>query len=358
METDILIVGGGLSGLALAEQLQRRGRTWLMVEARNRLGGRILTHEFAGADFDLGPAWYWPGQPRLDQMVRRFGLTAYEQYSDGAMVVQDQSGAVETSRGFAPMRGSLRLAGGMGVLVQALAAELPADRLHLNRPLSRLEKAAVGISATAGLDRIKARHVVLAIPPRVAAETVSFVPALSEEATEAMHSIPTWMAGQAKILAIYEKPHWREAGLSGDAVSQCGPMMEIHDASPIRGGPFGLFGFVGYPPGIRAEHPDRLLELARQQLVAMFGANMTRPLALRMQDWAQMPETATRRDLVSPPFHPAYGLPRALTNLWSGDLMLGATETARGFGGFLEGALEAADTITGILESTPQVAAP
>ncbi len=38
------------------------------------------------------------------------------------------------------------------------------------------------------------------------------------------------MAGHAKVVALYERPFWREQGLSGDAISHCGTLAEIHDA--------------------------------------------------------------------------------------------------------------------------------
>ena len=57
-----LIVGGGLSGLsglALAEALEAQGRDYVLVEARERFGGRILTEHLEDGYFDLGPAWFW-----------------------------------------------------------------------------------------------------------------------------------------------------------------------------------------------------------------------------------------------------------------------------------------------------------
>ena len=74
MQTDILIVGGGLSGLALADHLARQGTDFLLVEAQERLGGRIMTKDIAGGRFDLGPAWFWPGQPRMAALSRRFNI--------------------------------------------------------------------------------------------------------------------------------------------------------------------------------------------------------------------------------------------------------------------------------------------
>ena len=77
----------------------------------------------------------------------------------------------------------------------------------------------------------------------------------------------------------------------------------------------------------------------------MFGEQMGNPISLHMLDWAQEPETATALDQNGPRFHPSYGLPRSLSNIWSGKLIFGSTETASGYGGFLEGALEAADRV-------------
>ena len=56
-----------------------------------------------------------------------------------------------------------------------------------------------------------------AIPPRLLLEHVGFEPDLDETAREAMRSAETWMAAQAKVVIGYEKPFWREAGLSGNA---------------------------------------------------------------------------------------------------------------------------------------------
>jgi len=52
MKTEVLIVGGGLAGLSLADKLAREGVDFLLVEAQNRLGGRILTEDIGGGAFD------------------------------------------------------------------------------------------------------------------------------------------------------------------------------------------------------------------------------------------------------------------------------------------------------------------
>lgn len=350
MNTDVLIIGGGLAGLSLADHLQARGQAWLLAEAQDVLGGRIQSPMLAGARFDVGPAWFWPGQHRMETLVRRFGLHVFEQFSRGDRLFQDSSGAVYRNRGYASMEGSLRVAGGLGQLVTALQDALPAERVKAGTTVTSLHWTGERILATAAKGQIDAKRVVLALPPRVAAETISFAPSLPEAALNAALSIPTWMAGQAKFVAVYDRPYWRDEGFSGDAISQKGPLGEIHDASPSVGGPYALFGFVGWPTEVRAQHRAETITYAIAQLQEIFGAALGQPLATQMMDWAEVPTVATRLDRAGPAGHPAFGLPTDLTELWDGCLHFGSTETARGHGGYLEGALEASERLMGGLK--------
>ncbi len=283
-----LIIGGGLSGLALAEALETAGHDYMLLEARDRFGGRIQTEHHGNGYFDLGPAWFWPGQPRMATLVDRLGLKRFDQYTQGAMTYEDAQGQVQHGRGFASMEGSWRLNGGLQALTQALAARLPAARHRLNTPVIGLTKTDGTITATLGNgDSLTAQQVVLAMPPRLAAQ-ISFSPALPAPALKSMQGVKTWMAGQAKALAVYDNPFWREAGLSGDASSRFGPMVEIHDASPATGGPYGLFGFIGVPPEARTDAPT-LRHHITQQLVRLFGPDAAKPAQLYLKDWAKTP---------------------------------------------------------------------
>lgn len=342
IETDVLIVGGGLAGLRLADLLWNAKIDFQLIEARNRFGGRVLSLLQEGNAFDLGPAWFWPGQPRMAALADRFGLQVFEQWSRGDFRFEDAQGNIRQGQGMAAMQGSLRLSGGMAALTDALVSTLPPDRLHLSRPLKTLRLTHDSIQAETAGALFGAKRVVLALPPRLAAG-IKFIPALPPEALLTMSNIPTWMAGQAKALALYDRPFWREAGLSGDAMSQRGPLVEIHDASPFIGGPYALFGFIGVPPAHRSDQASLETGIA-SQLRRLFGPDTPNPHAIDIQDWATEVTTATDQDATPLAGHPRYGMPSALRNLWGSKLSLAGTECAEEFGGFLEGALEAAES--------------
>lgn len=344
-----LIVGGGLSGLALADALHAKGRDFILVEGRTRLGGRIKTDTYGGGAFDLGPAWFWPGQPRIARMIERLNLAKFDQFADGDLMYETEQGHVQRGRGFSSMQGSWRLAGGLGALIDALAHGLPQDRIKMGTEVTGLNKTEAGVVATFRTGESMAfDRVVLCLPPRVATN-INFLPGLPNAATQALENIPTWMAGQAKAVAIYDTPFWREAGLSGDAQSRFGPMVEIHDASPQQGGPYALFGFIGVPPKGRADEQS-LRQHIEAQLGRLFGPMGAAPKQLLVKDWAFDPFTATKADLAPLYAHPSYGMPRALAGLWDNHLLFGGTEMAPQFGGYIEGALEAAENVVKTLE--------
>lgn len=334
----VAIVGGGLTGLALAHRLQADGIRFQLFEARDRLGGRILTERCHGDWFDLGPSWFWPGQPRMAAFVERFGLRVFPQFSDGAQLFDTAQGDVIRDHGFASMQGSLRVHGGMRALVGALADELPDGSVLTGNPVQSVSGAAElrFLDGTClSFDRI-----VMAVPPRVAAE-LHYIPQLPSATMAALQSIPTWMAGHAKLTAVYEAPFWREEDLSGDASSQRGPLVEIHDASSEGRG--ALFGFLGVPAEARAGQRDAVISASLAQLARLFGPRAGTPEAVFYTDWAEEAGTSVTADRAPLTHHPAYGRPAALQPTLSDRLYFASTELAPEMGGFLEGALAAAE---------------
>lgn len=345
MMTSVLIVGGGVCGVRLAGLLRARGVSCILAESRSTLGGRVRTerYETPGAYADLGPAWVWPHQPRVLSLLRERSLPTFEQHTAGQLVFQDEHGATRRFD-MATMGGSLRIQGGMLRLVESLAEDLDAQHVWLDAHLQRLECTDAGIRASFRDGRtLEVAQVVLTVPPRVVAASVSFEPELAGPLRNAMTAVPTWMAGHAKAVAIYDTPFWREGGLNGDAVSHCGPLGELHDASPHDASAGALFGFFGKPAAWRRAHAATLQDEVRAQLAALFGDAAGRPRTLSIVDWAQDPLVATPADDVVLREHPRYGPLPPTDGRWSSILLFSGTELAPTEGGYIEGALTAAE---------------
>ena len=350
---DTLIIGGGLSGIYAAYLLARRKESFVVLEARERLGGRILSPEHQGSFSDLGPSWYWPSiHPKMAQLIQSLGLKGYRQFEEGLGRFQSSSGAVQTVSGYVTEPLSWRLSGGMMALITKLCEEIPENAIRLNHPVCNIEKKGTGALVSVGeLEQepwvqFKAKKVILALPPRLAASTILFNPDLPHKLTQAMLRIGTWMAGQAKFYALYEEPSWQQAGLSGQAFSQRGPMGELHDGSNNNQGPYGLTGFVGIPAAQR-HNQQPLIEAILSQLALIYGKPAAQPTTLFYKDWAREQFTATQLD--QPPMyeHPLYHPPANQTTFWDNIIHFAGTETAIQHGGYLEGALTAAERAVG-----------
>ena len=346
LKVDIMIIGGGLSGLVATWQLRSAGISACVMEARTRFGGRILTAEGSeDAACDLGPSWFWPGQPLMESVLKHFNISSYEQFVDGAVLFQQQDGSAEKIDTVSPMTGARRVQGGISHLTDALADEIEASCRYAAHEVMGLsiDNSVITVDAVgpSGKLQVQANQVALAIPPRLAAE-LAFSPELPATTIQTLRETPTWMAGHAKFFVIYDQPFWREQGLCGTVISQHGPLSEIHDASPNSENAFSLFGFSGLDAEGRANMGEaEFIKQAIAQLVTLFGDEASRPKKIYFQDWSTETFTANLADRKSTDHHPQYGLNLPLGCAWQGRLEFISTETSASSGGLMEGALEA-----------------
>lgn len=362
---DVAIIGGGLSGLYLAHQLQQRGRSFELFEARSRLGGRILSRSVQGGfNYDLGPGWIWPdSQPRIARLVRSQGLKTYPQWLAGdSLYLAAREMPAQRYRDPATYADARRIQGGMVSVVENLVQQLPKQRLHTEHRLEALTDAGEYILLNvdhAGTQRqLFAHQVVLCLPPRLLVERVAFNPELAPPLQRLMQETPTWMAGQAKALIRYRRPFWREQGLSGALLSgyQGAALGEVFDAGDENGGDAALSGFFALPAELRRLWRDDLEALLLDQLVRAFGPEAATPESIQIQDWADEPLTAVATDAQPLRAHPDYGHPWFELDHWNDKLHFCGTETATEFGGYLEGALESAERVARALNLSEQTA--
>lgn len=346
---ETLIVGAGISGLYAAYLLAKQGKSFVVLEARDHLGGRILSPQCGALYADMGPSWFWPDiQPRMVKLVKTLGLSPYRQFEQGFGRYQGPSGDVRNVSGYPMEPPSWRLRGGMMALIEGISRDISAEAIKLNHPVCSIKKIDDGARVSVGkleqepIACYEAKRVILALPPRLIASTILFDPDLSDNLCQSMLKIGTWMAGQAKFHTVYDKPFWRECNLSGQAFSQRGPMVEIHDGSNGDEGPYGIMGFVGLPAAGRG-NKDLLIEAMLVQLAILFGDQAQYPVKYFYQDWACEPYTATYIDKAPMREHPHYHPPAGKSNIWNGVIRFAGTETTEDQGGYLEGALAAAE---------------
>lgn len=93
---DVVVVGAGLSGLQAASDIQKAGLSCVVLEARDRVGGKTWTREANnGKLVDVGAAWINDtNQSKIYTLAKRFNLELVKQNTDGDCVMQISSDTV------------------------------------------------------------------------------------------------------------------------------------------------------------------------------------------------------------------------------------------------------------------------
>jgi monoamine oxidase len=115
-ETEICVVGAGFAGLAGARRLAAAGRDVVVLEARDRVGGRVWNREMSdGTIVSAGGTWLGKRQDRMFALCNEMGMATYPQFEDGDVLL-DLDGAQHRYHGLIPNFGLLHVAAlGLGL---------------------------------------------------------------------------------------------------------------------------------------------------------------------------------------------------------------------------------------------------
>lgn len=439
---DVVVVGAGLSGLVAAREVKRQGRSVLVVEARDRVGGRLLNHELAdGSVIEAGGAFVGPTQDHILALADELGVKTFKEYVEGenvyvkngsastytgtvppdpeiladAALLQTQIdqwaaempvdapwahpraaewdaqsvdgwirgntlnpatrdlflcylqaalgtdgadtsllfliwyiaasgnettvGTFERSSGTAGAAQDSRFVGGSGLIPQRLARQL-GDRVALNAPVRRITQTSSHVDVSTDRGTVRAKRVIVACPPATILG-IDWFPMLPPRRQQLLTRMP--MGALMKCDAVYEKPFWREKGLSGSGLSNEGAVRTAFDNSPADAAVGVLLTFVGgsvwdrYGNQSQAKRRQAVLE----GFAAMFGEEALHPIEYTEHDW-----THDRWTLGSPV---AVQVPGAITAYgdqirkpfrrvhWAG------TETSTYWCGYMDGAVRAGE---------------
>lgn len=434
---DVLIVGAGLSGLRAATRLTEAGVSVLVVEARDRVGGRTWSKRIGAGTFDVGGQWMGPTQRRLARLTEDLGLQTFPTHGEGTKVL-DIAGrrstyesdipslrphrlvmlqgaltyleylrkqvpvAVPTSarkaaewdamsletfkRRFVPSAevralldcavrivfgcepaelstlfflqylnaggGLLKLAEihdgaqetryveGTQPLSIGLADRLPSGSLVLGAPVRRVIHAEDSVVLDTDAGVFAGRFAIFALAPALASR-IAFEPMLPPRRDQLVQRFP--MGATTKILVAYDRAFWREAGMSGELVSDGRPISAVFDNTSHDGAQPMLVCFVvAHAARALSERPrDERRTAVLEALVRGFGPAAREPSHYVEQDWAAEPWSAGCPT--------GFATPGALMSCGDalrtpiGRLHWAGTETATEWMGYLEGALQAGE---------------
>jgi putrescine oxidase len=379
---DVVVVGAGAAGLTAANELRAAGLSVAVLEARERVGGRLWTDEIDGAVLELGGQWVSPDQHALIDTVAELGLETYSRYREGDSVYVGADGVLHRFRGdtfpvsaetertiaeiterldamvaeidpdrpwahekavewdtiswdawlraqtdddeavrnLAFATGSAMLtkpthafsllqsllmaasAGSYSHLVDAdfildkrvvgglqqvplLLAERLGEDVILNQPVRTLRWGDTdGVVAIADDVTVRARFAILALAP-VLYPRISFEPPLPRRQHQMHQHIS--MGFVIKVHAVYDRPFWREAGLSGTAFSPYELAHEAYDNTNHGDERGTLVGFVSDQNAddmfrlTAEERRERILE----SLSHYYGPEAKKPLVYYESDW-------------------------------------------------------------------------
>lgn len=346
MDKKIIILGAGLTGLTISYLLKEKGISSKILEARNRLGGRINTIKGnEETPIEMGATWLGEKHKTLVNFLNHLGIKKFKQYNHGVAFFETMS--------FAPPQEflipestepSFRIKGGSSHLIERLAYKIGSENISLNQVISKIEKQDNYINIiNEQNEEISADILISTVPPKLFAKTISCVPSLPEGVLNIFKTTQTWMEGSTKFGVEYKTPFWKKNGQAGTVFSQSSIIPEMYDHTNFEENKFALKGFLnGSATQFSKEERNKKVIAT---LVKFFGEEAKNHAGYFDNVWEKEKFTFSPSDdfLYS---HQNNGHHVFQNSYWENQLWFAGTETSMNYGGYMEGAIQSAQNTT------------
>lgn len=342
--SDIVIIGGGLTGLTLYHFLKDGALKINLVEARPRIGGRIHTlRPEGGPPVEMGATWLGTKHTRLVHLLKSLGLEIFPQKLGSQAIYEWISTSPHQLVALPPNEEpSYRIRGGTGTLVNALAEALPGESLYLGEPVEKISSSSTGIKVHTPKRVFQAARVVSTLPPNLLLNKVVIEPELPADLTRIMEKTHTWMGESIKFGLAYKRPFWRGGNSSGTVFSNVGPISEMYEHSSFEDDGHALKGFLNSTYTSLTKKDREAMVLG--QLRRYYGNTVHNHIGYHEAVWAREPYTFTPyTSHVLPHQHNGHDMYRH--PYMGGKLFIAGSETAAGYPGYMEGAVWSAEFV-------------
>ena len=344
LESDIIIIGAGLTGLTAAYLLGKKGVSVNVIEARNRMGGRIFTTSTPKTTTqEMGATWLNKSHSYLLELLNDLDIDTFEQVTGGQAIYKaDATSPVRLVSLPYNSTPSFRIKGGSFALIDALAGHLENHQLHLNQTVSSIERTDSQVLVRTNAKNYRASIVISTLPPYLLVNTITTQPPLPSTVLDVANNTHTWMGEAIKVALTFEQPFWKANNSSGTIYSNVGPVTEMYDHSNYENSHFALKGFMN--GAYYTLTKNERLKIILNQLQKYYGTQVNQFLTYEETVWRNEPFTFLDYKTSVYPHqnngHTIYRKPYL-----DGKLFIAGSETSANFPGYMDGAVGSAKFI-------------
>ncbi len=342
---DVLVLGGGLTGLAIAYYLRNSDFTIKILEGRQRLGGRICTlYNDGKPPIEMGATWLGSNHTALTEILKELNIEIFEQALGEQAIYEPISTSPPQLVTLPPNNEpSFRIVGGSSKLIQVLESHLSKDQIYIGQQVGSIHFDSNGFKVKCQKSEHHSDIVISTLPPNLLVSSLEMSPDLNGEMTELAQNTHTWMGESIKVSLSFAKPFWQDENTSGTIFSSVGPIQEMYDHSDYENKLFALMGFMN--SSYYSVSKEERINLILKQLQKYFGPKVDEFIAYDEMLWIKEPLTFGHYDAHILP-HQNNGHPLFKEALLNGNFYIAGSETADQFPGYMEGAIRSAKFVS------------